>query len=42
MSDKVLAALLDLQIALGELRAALESVEEAIRELIADELEVKE
>jgi len=35
MEDKVLSALLDLQIALGEIQAAMTDLDQAIRKLVA-------
>jgi hypothetical protein len=41
MKDELLAALLDLRIALGELQASMMDVDRAVRELMALQLEVK-
>lgn len=42
MDDKrILKALLDLQIAIGELQASMMDVDKAIRELMAVELDIK-
>lgn len=42
MNDKLLAALLDLRIAIGELQAAMSDVEKAARELTAVLLKAKD
>ena len=42
MERKVLEALLNLRIALGELQASLDDIDKAIRDLMTVELEVQE
>lgn len=42
MEEKILAALLDLQIALGELREAISDIDEAIKKLMAVQIDALE